>query len=69
MVRQDYDDGVRGGVDHADDDDKPTSLPLTPPLSGVLTIVADFMGAIGSGTGLLLAVTTIYECARAHEIS
>ncbi len=28
---------------------------------GVLTIVADFMGAIGSGTGLLLAVTTIYE--------
>ena len=30
-------------------------------LPGVLTIVADFMGAIGSGTGLLLAVTTIYE--------
>jgi protein transport protein SEC61 subunit alpha len=29
--------------------------------AGVLTIVADFMGAIGSGTGLLLAVTTIYE--------
>jgi protein transport protein SEC61 subunit alpha len=27
---------------------------------GALTIVADFMGAIGSGTGILLAVTTIY---------
>jgi hypothetical protein len=38
--------------------------PRPPPLTsvaGVLTIVADFMGAIGSGTGLLLAVTTIYE--------
>mmetsp|Transcript_2474 Transcript_2474/g.6739 ORF Transcript_2474/g.6739 Transcript_2474/m.6739 type:complete len:160 (-) Transcript_2474:306-785(-) len=29
---------------------------------GALTIVADFMGAIGSGTGILLAVTTIYQC-------
>jgi protein transport protein SEC61 subunit alpha len=29
---------------------------------GALTIVADFMGAIGSGTGILLAVTTIYSC-------
>jgi len=27
---------------------------------GCLTIVADFMGAIGSGTGILLAVTIIY---------
>lgn len=27
---------------------------------GVLTIVADFLGAIGSGTGILLAVTIIY---------
>jgi len=27
---------------------------------GLLTIVADFMGAIGSGTGILLAVTIIY---------
>lgn len=30
-----------------------------------LTIIADFMGAIGSGTGILLAVTIIYQvCAR-----
>lgn len=28
---------------------------------GALTIVADFMGAIGSGTGILLAVTIIYQ--------
>jgi protein transport protein SEC61 subunit alpha len=27
---------------------------------GLLTIVADFLGAIGSGTGILLAVTIIY---------
>lgn len=28
---------------------------------GALTIFADFLGAIGSGTGILLAVTTIYS--------
>merc|ERR1712232_108577 len=28
---------------------------------GMLTIVADFLGAIGSGTGILLAVTIIYQ--------
>jgi protein transport protein SEC61 subunit alpha len=28
---------------------------------GALSIVADFMGAIGSGTGLVLAVTIIYQ--------
>jgi protein transport protein SEC61 subunit alpha len=28
---------------------------------GALTIIADFMGAIGSGTGILLAVTNIYQ--------
>jgi protein transport protein SEC61 subunit alpha len=27
---------------------------------GSLTILADFMGAIGSGTGILLCVTIIY---------
>jgi protein transport protein SEC61 subunit alpha len=39
----------------------PTAALLGGMAIGVLTIVADFMGAIGSGTGLLLAVTTIYE--------
>jgi protein transport protein SEC61 subunit alpha len=28
---------------------------------GMLTILADFLGAIGSGTGILLAVTIIYQ--------
>jgi len=28
---------------------------------GLLTVVADFMGAIGSGTGILLAVTIIFQ--------
>ena len=28
---------------------------------GALTILADFLGAIGSGTGILLAVTTIFQ--------
>lgn len=28
---------------------------------GLLTVFADFLGAIGSGTGILLAVTTIYQ--------
>ena len=28
---------------------------------GLLTMTADFMGAIGSGTGILLAVTIIYQ--------
>ena len=28
---------------------------------GMLTIFADFLGAFGSGTGILLAVTIIYS--------
>ncbi|GKB09042.1 protein transport protein Sec61 subunit alpha [Tanacetum coccineum] len=28
---------------------------------GALTVLADFMGALGSGTGILLAVTIIYQ--------
>lgn len=28
---------------------------------GALTIIADFLGVIGSGTGILLAVGIIYE--------
>jgi protein transport protein SEC61 subunit alpha len=28
---------------------------------GMLTVIADFLGAVGSGTGILLAVTTIYQ--------
>ena len=28
---------------------------------GLLSVMADFLGAIGSGTGILLAVTIIYQ--------
>lgn len=28
---------------------------------GALTVLADFLGAIGSGTGILLAVTIVYK--------
>jgi protein transport protein SEC61 subunit alpha len=34
---------------------------------GALTIVADFMGAIGSGTGILLAVTNVYSFFEQYE--
>ncbi|KAK9804153.1 hypothetical protein WJX73_005765 [Symbiochloris irregularis] len=34
---------------------------------GALTIIADFMGAIGSGTGILLAVTIIYQYFESYE--
>ena len=34
---------------------------------GALTIVADFFGAIGSGTGILLAVTIIYQYFETFE--
>lgn len=34
---------------------------------GALTIFADFMGAIGSGTGILLAVNIIYEYFEEHK--
>ncbi|KAL4490223.1 hypothetical protein ABPG72_004262 [Tetrahymena utriculariae] len=38
----------------------PTAATLGGICVGVLTIVADFLGAIGSGTGILLAVNIIY---------
>ena len=36
-------------------------------LDGALTVIADFMGAIGSGTGILLAVTIIYQYFETFE--
>ena len=29
---------------------------------GLLSVAADLMGALGSGTGILMAVTIIYSC-------
>lgn len=34
---------------------------------GALTVLADLMGAIGSGTGILLAVSTIYQCLETFD--
>lgn len=34
---------------------------------GALTVAADLMGAVGSGAGMLLAVTTVYQCYEAFE--
>lgn len=39
----------------------PTAAALGGMCIGLLTIFADFLGAIGSGTGILLAVTFIYQ--------
>jgi len=39
----------------------PTAAALGGMCIGALTILADFLGAIGSGTGILLAVTFIYQ--------
>lgn len=38
----------------------PTAAALGGCCVGILTVTADMMGAIGSGTGILLAVTIIY---------
>ena len=37
------------------------------PRAGALTVIADFMGAIGSGTGILLAVTIIYQYFESYD--
>ena len=39
----------------------PTAASLGGIIIGILSVVADLMGAIGSGTGILLAVTIIYQ--------
>merc|ERR1711920_1184568 len=39
----------------------PTAAAFGGACIGALPIVADFLGAIGSGTGILLAVTIIYQ--------
>merc|ERR1711966_390404 len=39
----------------------PTAASLGGACIGALTVIADFLGAIGSGTGILLAVTIIYQ--------
>jgi hypothetical protein len=40
----------------------PTAAAFGGAILGLLSVAADLMGAIGSGTGILMAVTTIYSC-------
>jgi preprotein translocase subunit SecY len=44
----------------------PTAAALGGAVLGLLSVAADLMGAIGSGTGILMAVTIIYSCAYNH---
>src|SRR6266403_4705701 len=44
----------------------PTASALGGAGLGLLSVAADLMGAIGSGTGILMAVTIIYSCAYYH---
>ena len=43
----------------------PTAAALGGICIGLLSVVADYLGAIGSGTGILLTVTIIYDCYKA----
>lgn len=40
----------------------PTAAAFGGAMLGLLSVAADLMGAIGSGTGILMAVTIIYSC-------
>jgi len=42
----------------------PTAAAFGGAILGLLSVAADLMGAIGSGTGILMAVTIIYSCTR-----
>lgn len=40
----------------------PTAAAFGGAILGLLSVAADLLGAIGSGTGILMAVTIIYGC-------
>ncbi len=40
----------------------PTAAAFGGAMLGLLSVAADLMGALGSGTGILMAVTIIYGC-------
>ena len=40
----------------------PTAAAFGGAVLGLLSVAADLMGALGSGTGILMAVTIIYSC-------
>ena len=44
-----------------------TAAVLGGAILGLLSVVGDLMGAIGSGTGILMPVTVIYGCKSPHH--
>ena len=42
----------------------PTAAAFGGAVLGLLSVVADLMGALGSGTGILMATTIIYSCEK-----
>ena len=47
----------------------PTAAAFGGAILGLLSVTADLMGALGSGTGILMAVTTVYSCTFLHFCS
>jgi protein transport protein SEC61 subunit alpha len=47
----------------------PTAAAFGGAILGLLSVTADLMGAIGSGTGILMAVTIIYSCKSVRLLS
>jgi protein transport protein SEC61 subunit alpha len=47
----------------------PTAAAFGGAILGLLSVAADLMGAIGSGTGILMAVTIIYSCTSFFRFS
>jgi len=45
----------------------PTAAVFGGAILGLLSVVADLSGAIGSGTGILMAVTMVYGCEYVGE--
>jgi protein transport protein SEC61 subunit alpha len=46
----------------------PTAAAFGGAILGLLSVAADLLGAIGSGTGILMAVTIIYSCASLNPL-
>jgi len=44
----------------------PTAAAFGGATLGLLSVVADMMGALGSGTGILMATTIIYGCETSY---
>ncbi|PRQ47316.1 putative SecY/SEC61-alpha family protein [Rosa chinensis] len=63
--------GIHGHKDSSLEKKLNRNIPIAAALGGMcigaLTVAADLMGAMGSGAGILLAVTIIYQCWETYE--